>query len=419
MTNRISCKTPDCSGTILPVTAERTGGYCMPCVQAAARKEHEAYVRANRRDVNEFEGMTDRVEILKLIHKPRKFDELVNWIPYPMSSDKVYSELNEDEQIRLIEYAKSLIGTDRNNDAEEILLCLGAFTDADLTEVLRLLVAKRCYWPSLIFHRSPTDVRDALLREVEIDAENRNLILIALAWIGDAVVVERFKNWRVTPPSWSDELYVAPEMYAQQAGWELSEDGQRRDLYLQQCYELKKGASTTPESFMVIRDRDDECPWCQTKLVSLLTVAPQTFDLKFETELFEVATCVICTAYGTVYGTFNGEGEAQWSSKNNTPGYLPDDTDGWGRLPIDALTVGKPRSALFAADWQLPTTYSQLGGHPTWVQDAEYPKCPDCSKSMVFIGQIANDEIQEHTEGTYYTFVCSDCRTTATTYQQT
>lgn len=67
MTKRLPCNTPDCSGTILPATGERTGGYCMPCVQAAAGEEHEAFVRANRQNLNEFEGMTDRVEILKPI----------------------------------------------------------------------------------------------------------------------------------------------------------------------------------------------------------------------------------------------------------------------------------------------------------------------------------------------------------------
>ncbi len=34
MTDRIPCKNPTCTSTILPQTAVRTGGYCMPCVQA-------------------------------------------------------------------------------------------------------------------------------------------------------------------------------------------------------------------------------------------------------------------------------------------------------------------------------------------------------------------------------------------------
>lgn len=109
MTDRLPCKTPDCSGTILPTTAERTEGYCMPCVLAAARKEHEAYVRANRRDVNEFEGLTDHVEILKLIHKLRKYDELVKWILYPIATDQVYAKLTGPELVRLVEYTKSLM----------------------------------------------------------------------------------------------------------------------------------------------------------------------------------------------------------------------------------------------------------------------------------------------------------------------
>ena len=57
--------------------------------------------------------MTDRGEILKLIHQPRKHDELVNWIPYPVATDQVFSELNAEELARLVEYTKSLIGMDR------------------------------------------------------------------------------------------------------------------------------------------------------------------------------------------------------------------------------------------------------------------------------------------------------------------
>src|SRR5882724_6513573 len=100
MTERIPCKNPGCSHTILAATAERTNGWCMPCFQAAAKKEREEHVRKNRRDLNEFDGITDPVEWLKIIHRPRTFDPLVNWIPHATPTDQLYAELNLSEQHR-------------------------------------------------------------------------------------------------------------------------------------------------------------------------------------------------------------------------------------------------------------------------------------------------------------------------------
>ncbi len=40
MSERLACKNPDCSNRILPETAVRTDGYCMPCVQTQQQREH-------------------------------------------------------------------------------------------------------------------------------------------------------------------------------------------------------------------------------------------------------------------------------------------------------------------------------------------------------------------------------------------
>ncbi len=48
MTDRIPCKNPECTSTILPQTATRTGGYCMPCVQARQQRAYDEYVRKNK-----------------------------------------------------------------------------------------------------------------------------------------------------------------------------------------------------------------------------------------------------------------------------------------------------------------------------------------------------------------------------------
>lgn len=422
MAKRVPCKNPDCSHTILEATAKQNDGLCMPCVQAQAKKERDEFVKKNRREVNEFEGITDAVEILKIIHRPRKHDPLVNWIPYPRPTDEIYLGLSEKEIGRLENYAIELIRAERGEEAEDIIRCLSAFTKVGLDDCLRQLVAHKSYYPNFVFHRSPVDVRDELFRRVETDEENRNLILIALAWIGDDAVVEKFANWRQKPPAWSSSLYKLPHEYSREAGWELTEEGHRRDLFFKTCYHLGKGSSSDPETFQAISDRMDSSPWCSVRLIDLLNLEPQAFGL-MSPDIWQghlsVTTCQVCSAFGTVYGEVDEFGKGHWSPLNIKPEYFPDDAETWERLPENSLMVGQARPPLFAADEFLPTSFSQLGGHPTWIQDAEYPICPKSSKTMMFLAQIWCEEIQDHSEGAFYIFVCPESRMTATIYQQT
>lgn len=394
----------------------------MPCVQARAKQEHDAYIRANRRDVNEFEGVSDRVEILKIIHSPRKFDPLVNWVPYQTSTDAVYLGLEKDECERLSAYAEGLIGTDDHDVAEDILRCLAAFTDFPLDRCLRTLLSNNSFWPSLAFRNSPPDVRDGLISRLEEDQGNRNHILLALAWIGDAVVVSQFQKWRLDPPDWRGTLNIPPEDYSREAGWELAPDGQRRDLYFKQTVGLRKGSSSSSGIFGAIAPREDSCPWCGSVLTDLFHFDTSLFGLgssQVRQGEVRVPTCEVCTAFGTVFGATEPNGTARWSERNALPEYLPEVSESWGRLPVNPLQLGANRPPFYVADQFLPTSFSQFGGHPTWIQNASYPDCPDCGNAMMFVAQVDHDDIEDCSEGVFYAFLCPTCRMTATTYQQT
>jgi hypothetical protein len=131
-----------------------------------------------------------------------------------------------------------------------------------------------------------------------------------------------------------------------------------------------------------------------------------------------VVTCSVCTCYGFVFGEVTGEGVASWSSYNTRPKYLPDDSSTWSPIPWRGVPVKlRKRGAIEAADWCVSPAASQIGGFPTWVQDSDYPQCPCCKQTMVFIAQIDQSAFDAY-EGIYYAFLCSRCRITATTYQQ-
>lgn len=395
----------------------------MPCVNARYRQEQEEYIRKNRKTIDAFSGISDPVEMLKLVHEPREHDPLIEWVPCPIPTDELYKKLSADECRYMADYAEDLFDSGYEDDAQEIALCLAAFTRANLDNFLRLVINEEELELAspLPFHRAPPDVRDALLQKVETDAENRDGILCALAWIGDEVVVERFNRWRQEPPSWSASLYVLPHHYAHQAGWELAENGSRRDLYFSQCTHLVKQAPKQPAVFRAVTEYGENCPHCSLPLINLFEVAPGAVGLNADCwpEKIRILICQCCTVYDTVFATLDPQGQPRWFEKNAISALAVKNSADWITLPLDILHPGETRLPLFAADPNLPTTFSQLGGHPAWVQDAEYPKCPTCAQTMMFLAQISYEDIEEYADGMLYGFICPTCRTTATSYQQT
>lgn len=304
MSDRLPCKSEGCSATILQSTANRTGGYCMPCHQKMEREAYEEFIKQNRKDVNLYEGITDFVDILKIMHTPKRYDPLKNYIKYEKSMEEVYNLLSKEELERLKYYALELIKNDELELAQNILTRVVCYRNEDVGACLRALIAKGECYPEVIFKDAPNDVRDYLINQINNDSETLNLnhILLALAWIGDKKVVELFSNWKNNPPKWIDKLYIAPEEYSLEAGWELTQNEKRNPYH--------------------------------------------------------------------------------------------------------------------SASQFLETTFSQIGGCPTWIQDAEYPKCPKCSQHMKFIAQFDWEDVENYGEGIYYAFICSDCNIAATHYQQ-
>lgn len=369
--------------------------------------------------MNVFAGLSDPVAMLKLVHQPRKFDALIDWTPCPVPTDALYQQLTADQAQQMADYATERFASGEYKLAQEICLCLAAFTQANLDAYFREWISYDdldAYSP-LPFHRAPADVRDTLLERVEVDAENRNFILQCLAWIGDDVVVERFAYWRNNPPLWRSSLYIAPEEYAHEAGWELTAEGQRRNLYFPQCFHLEMKSTGCCEALRVVDERNDTCPNCALPLTNLFDVDLKATGLS-DNGSFRVVTCECCTAYSTIFGYIDSRGNAHLSAKNIPPAWLPDDVSEWRRLPLNSIQLGNLRSPLFAADPFLPVSFSQLGGHPTWIQDAEYPLCPQCSHTMMFLAQLDYADIEQYGEGIIYAFICPECRTTATSYQQ-
>jgi len=216
MTDRIRCKTEGCDDTILPETAARTGGVCMRCVNRKAHEDREEFIRKNRREVDPYEGLTDPVEIIGVLHTPRVHDPLIRYKPPPLTAAELYGALSPAQVARLMRHAADALRTGQRDYAHDIAKSLATLTTASLDEMLGVWVERLEFWPAVIFRGAGAPIRDGIidhLRTADFDHDrslSANHALSALAWIGDEVVQQAFRDWEKHPHAGASSCMSVP-----------------------------------------------------------------------------------------------------------------------------------------------------------------------------------------------------------------
>lgn len=420
---RISCKNPDCKHTILPATAKANDGLCAPCIGKIRQAEWDENVRQNRRTVNLYEGVIDPVEIIRIMLTNRKHDPLIVYSPAPVSSEQIFAGLSPMQEQKLAEIAADAIRGGDEDLGENIGKSLATLTEANLDDMLHAWLDGGHLWPSVAFRNAGPSVRDRIFEMIAAGTERLNHALCALAWIGDPAVVAKFAKWEESPPVWRSLLHVGPSTYALVGGWELTKGG-RRNRFFDECFALEIVPEDAPASgVQLLSERPEKCPLCGDALIHLLEIptgdGPLRF-LPFSGSSLPVLTCERCTGWGEfTFAHIGPNGAAAWHPAN--PKTARESAVGfeWERGPWCGKRVAlRKRSAIHTVDSCMELPATQIGGMPTWVQNEAYPNCPDCGQTMMFLAQLDNDAFPRH-EGTYYAFLCGECRVTATTYQQT
>ncbi len=214
-------------------------------------------------------------------------------------------------------------------------------------------------------------------------------------------------------PDWTKLLLLPPLDFTQCGGWTVDA---RTNQLISLCpdaivpFEPCDAAESSENA--PCRSLEERCGFCGRSLI-----------LVFHTNEM-LATCPICTCYGTLF-TREQRGRIYWHPGNRMSNLLREKPDRMGNpseMPnLFANYHMKPtaerRRPTYTANQFTEITRTQLGGMPTPINDAHYPRCPDCRKLMCFAGQLDCADFGD--EGIYYFYTCEGCRTRATSYEQT
>lgn len=359
---------------------------------------------------------------IRLFHKD-KF-QLNN--PLAIQIVELYKNLSIAELNELAEYAIDSLHNDESTGSIEILTHIACLSEHGLTSMHAKLIEKNIFYPGIIYRKASIEISNEIIKIISKAQSSPSIthLLSALAWTGNTVAISAFREWQSNPPNWVNNLSVTLEYYPKEAGWELTENGRQRWLFSNLCFPFIKRMNNldrVENSTKVILDNESLCKWCGQRLTTLFDInlaLPTAEFLHLSGTRLKITTCSGCNCYGPIYTEINFDGQSAWSPINHLPSYLPDDTD-WAELPKDTLILSEQSRFTYTTASQFVfTTFSQLGGFPTWVQYTDYPLCQRCLKTMQFIAQLDVADIEEYGEGLYYAFLCTDCRIACTIYQQ-
>lgn len=355
----------------------------------------------------------DPVEALKAMYREKDEDSRLKNLPNQLSLDDVCESLEAKDAPRLHEFLKVLAEEKRTSVACDIATTVKLLTQIDLQPFLEILLEKRYLGLSpFLFQGASAQIRDRLIERVSVEP---NQVLSALAWIGDDEVRRHFAKWKCTPPAWTDSLFITADNYSLEAGWELTSDGQRRELCFAECIPIVPACSEIKAApqLQIIADASDSCHLCHRNLAFMIVSHTEQNSAIHHPALarsLKFLICEVCVEAGnTLLTEIDSQENFVWSTFNaNT---LDSRTYDTSLFPRNAMQLDNSfRNPYFGAVHPFPKQISQLGGHPTWLQDAEYPTCLVCETTMNFFGQLNYEELDSDLEGMLYSFTCENCK---------
>ncbi len=330
-------------------------------------------------------------------------------------SYKEYLKLQPDE---VDGFVNMLLENNEDADKqEEVLLHVALFTDGKfLIENYFNLIQSHILYPPEIYIHAGDHIAEELIKLFDNDDVNKNHLLMCLAWIGSANVLEFFQSTSKNPPNWTNDLCVPTIEYSKCAGWSI-QNGIKEKLIFDEVTDLVKNENKTVNNneIQTFVELNEHCPFCKRKLITF-------FKTIVNGKLVNFNTCICCGAYEPIFMVINESGESSWYAENKKWEHFDECCQDLEFDPIEEnrlLPRKSEKTSMQSISQFIEINKSQIGGYPTWVQDSEYLSCPQCNESMKFVGQIDMEDVEEYGEGIYYFHYCEKCNMTGSNYQQT
>ncbi|GIG65843.1 hypothetical protein [Phytomonospora endophytica] len=244
-----------------------------------------------------------------------------------------------------------------------------------LTPFLPRLIAAGVVYPATLFRAADTAARRALIDRIDAGDpdDDLNHLLMALVQSSGPETAAAFLHWRDDPPPRAGELLVAPAHYLREGGRELDVD-EPRELCSPSGYSLHTvDGPQIPEG--------ETCHDCDGPLWTALdvdTASPEVAEALAHTAWhgrLRVDVCHRCDfTADVIYREVAPDGSCRRSP--HSPSGAGEEAD----PPTARLAVGEPAGRFPGG--------SAIGGLPVWRDDARYPACPDCGRTMDYIAQI-------------------------------
>jgi hypothetical protein len=341
--------------------------------------------------------VSDSLRLIQSFHEKKRHENLAQ---SQRQVRDLYLSLSPEDVDQAVRTALDLLASDERT-AGNMLRCLACFRPGCLGAAHHTLVERRFFYPGIVYYGAEDGIAKRILSLLS-DKENVNHMLLALAWIGNETVQKAFQAWKKKPPDWTRQLHVPPHRYAEEAGWALTPRGKRRELYSSTCHPLVPPTDdgAVPGVVRIGGEVEEACHWCERPLTVFLDLdlsRQASSFLNISGKRLRILTCHVCTCFGCVYTALDWNGKATWHKENEKPSYLPENSSTWDKFPLNPLAYSEiPRHALEGANWLLPgVAFSQIGGFPTWIQDAHYPPCLGCGSPVPFLAQLSNEDYRE------------------------
>lgn len=246
-------------------------------------------------------------------------------------------------------------------------------------------------YPPIVFRDADEDVVERLLTSITKETVALSHALSALAWTRSKRAVDTLISWTEKPPAWRADIHIDPVAYTYEAGYEV-ENGAIRSLVGDRA--LGMVAATANESADATLFEPwpaEECSACGSHLMLLWSTKRVDFPISSQLPI-----CFDCVVRGATIRV-DADGKTRFLAQSKVA------TDKWRPEPVRVRLV---EETPWANARYLSGGGSRIGGHPTWIQDAEYPKCPDCKRTMPFVAEVSLEEFIL-TDGIIYVHECA------------